>query len=160
MRLTNCQAIDCRPFLITDLALDHQTISGLGSIFSVLGMFSGIYIATVVLRTGLKRLILLGMLAISLSFSLLLFYSELWLLYSLRILEGPSFILVIVAASTLVQVRVRLAYKIICHVIFGLFYAYWHCHHDVWRYAFYPMEKHLAGKWRDSGASFPVGAFL
>lgn len=108
------------PFLVSDLSIARSSIGGLGAIFSVLGMLAGIPIATLALRAGLKRSVLLGMLAISVSSIVPPLIPELWLLYALRIIEGLGFILVTVAAPTLVQGQVQLAYK-------NIAMSFWSC---------------------------------
>src|SRR5690625_1563361 len=108
------------PFLVDDLGLDRSAIGALGSIFSLLGMIGGIPIATVALRTGLKRSVLIGMLAISICSFLPPLFPDLWLLCGLRVIEGLGFILVTVAAPTLVQAQVQLPYK-------NIAMSFWSC---------------------------------
>src|SRR5690625_1294708 len=108
------------PFLIDNLSLNHTSIGSLGGVFSVMGMLGGIPIASIVLRTGLKHSLLLGMLFISVSSFIAPLLPSLWLLYSLRMVEGLGFILITVAAPTLVQSHVRPDYK-------NMAMSFWSC---------------------------------
>lgn len=108
------------PFLVSDLSIGHDTIGGLGSIFSLLGMLGGIPIATLALRAGLKRSVLLGVLAICFSSLIPTVVPDLWVLYITRIIEGLGLILVAVTAPTLLQAQVQLQYK-------NIAMSYWSC---------------------------------
>lgn len=99
------------PFLISDLSLGHSTIGGLGGVFSLLGMLGGIPIASIALRLGLKRSVVIGMLILSLCSFAAPLSSLLWMLYGLRVVEGLGFILVTVSAPTLVQAQVQDVHK-------------------------------------------------
>src|SRR5690625_7332968 len=99
------------PFFISDLSLGHSTIGGLGGVFSLLGMLGGIPIASIALRLGLKRSVVIGMLILSLCSFAAPLSSLLWMLYGLRVVEGLGFILITVSAPTLVQAQVQDVHK-------------------------------------------------
>src|SRR5690625_6061988 len=70
-------------------------------------MLGGIPIASIALRLGLKRSVVIGMLILSLCSFAAPLSSLLWMLYGLRVVEGLGFILVTVSAPTLVQAQVQ-----------------------------------------------------
>lgn|SRR5690625_980039 len=99
------------PFLQADLGISHSTIGNLGAVFSILGMLIGIPIGTVVLQTGLRRSMTLGLAAISISSFIAPLFPQLNVIYFLRVIEGFGFIFITVSAPTLIQGSVQFAYR-------------------------------------------------
>lgn len=89
------------PMLQSDLGIGLTSIGWLVGLFAVIGLVGGIPAGALVLRFGARRLLMIGLLVTALGAALSAALSELPSLFAGRFIEGAGFLLVTVAAPSL-----------------------------------------------------------
>ncbi|WP_449397012.1 MFS transporter [Devosia riboflavina] len=108
------------PMLQNDLGISLTAIGWLAGIFALIGLLGGILTGAIVTRFGARRILIGGLLVTAAGGALGAAIPELPILYAGRVIEGAGFLLVTVAAPSLLGEAARPADR-------DLAFALWSC---------------------------------
>jgi len=143
------------PMLHADLGLDFGQLGWLTGVFALLGLVGGIPAGAVVAGTGDRRILLLGLVAIALGAAAGASAPTYRVLFAARLLEGLGYLLITVAAPSILQ---RVADPARRDVVFALWSSFMPT-----GMAVAMLVGPLLGSWRvvwGSGAVFAVLAMI
>ncbi|MEW6644699.1 MAG: MFS transporter [Pseudomonadota bacterium] len=109
------------PMLRADLSLDFGQLGWLTGIFALLGLFGGIPAGAIVSATGDRRILLLGLAAVALGAAAGAGAPAYGVLFGARLLEGFGYLLITVAAPSILQ---RIADPARRDVVFALWSSF------------------------------------